>query len=192
MQKVWLPLIVMWMGATAVWGGQPLRVQVSVPPQVEWMVAVGGEHVVVEAFLDQGQPCGDFNPLPSQMRRLAHTDLFFLVGAIYESALVPKLEGSFPKVAIIPAPEGFDYTAIQACCAQHAHDPHLWLNPDYARAQLQVMVTALSAAMPEHSETFAARAHEYEISMQRTLTQIRAQLEEFQGRSFFCLSSCLQ
>lgn len=180
----WLVFSLLVMAATA-WGGVPLRVQVSVPPQLEWVRAIGAELVVAEAFLDQGQPCGDFNPLPSQMRRLGESALFFRVGAIYEDALMPKLRTSFPAVQVVAAPTGFEDTAGEACCAHHAHDPHLWMNPDFARAQIAIMVRALSEAMPEHADTFAQRAVRYEADLDSVLQQLQQQLAPYAGKRFF-------
>lgn len=58
-----------------------------------------------------------------------------------------------------------------------SHDPHVWLDPENARAMVAAIAATLSEAMPEHADAFAANATALSEEIGRIGTEIAATLE---------------
>jgi len=130
---------------------------------------------------------------PSEARALAHADVVFWIGPMLESSfrkpisalargqVIELLEA--PGVTVLPvrpADEFADSAADEESAHEgHAHepgepDPHVWLDPENARAMTRAIAAALEAADPAHAETYAANA----AAADRRLVALDAELRE--------------
>lgn len=57
------------------------------------------------------------------------------------------------------------------------NDPHVWLDPENAKAMVAEIAATLSKAMPEHAETFAANAARTNAELEKLTEEVKALLE---------------
>lgn len=118
---VLLAVVCQWCGA------EPLRVFVSIGPQVEAVQRIGGEQVIVEVLLPAGANPETFSPGPAAMAKLGRAQLFFCIGVPFETALVHKIKASFPQLEIVDGTAGMTYQRLEAAGHHHGghgHDGH--------------------------------------------------------------------
>ncbi len=172
-------------------GMTPLRVQVSVPPQVYLAEKIGGERVVVEAFVPAGESCESFQPRPGHVRRLAGARVFFATRLPYEAALLPRLGSIYPDLRIVDTLDGL-MLRDEACCphGHHGHghghgDPHVWMSPRHALAQAANMRDALVKLDPAGAEAYAENYRVLAAEIKALDAELRALLAPFAGRPVY-------
>ena len=93
--------LIIWLSGWAGAQAEPIRVAVSVLPQVEIVERIGGDRVQVEALLEQGDSCGVFEARPGRLSWLARANVFFRIGVDFETGMVPRIRESMPRVRIV-------------------------------------------------------------------------------------------
>jgi len=68
--------------------------------------------------------------------------------------------------------------------APGASDPHIWLDPENARAMTRSIAAALQAVDPAHAETYAANAAETDRKLAALDAELREKLEPIRGVPF--------
>ncbi|MGN0879847.1 MAG: metal ABC transporter solute-binding protein, Zn/Mn family [Oligosphaeraceae bacterium] len=103
-------------------GAEPLRVFVSIVPQLECVRRLAGDWVEAEALVPPGASPETYAPGPRQMSALGRSRLLVLIGVPFERALVRKVRGAFPRVELLDATPGMAFRVMQADEASaHAH-----------------------------------------------------------------------
>ncbi len=163
----------------------PLRVTVSILPQVWFAERVGGDQVVVEALVGPGQSPATFEPTSRQMADLESSAVFFSAGVPFENGLLKRIAGLGQAPPIHgPRPQGgHDHHG-------HHHpsdelDPHFWLDPGQAAAMADTMAAVLASLDPEHATGYRQRARQLRQEMDQLSADIREILRPVQGRTFF-------
>ncbi len=171
---------ILWLLLAAATAGAAEPIFVSIAPQAEFVAAVGGDQVVVSVLVGPGHSPATYEPTPRQMAELSRARLFFCAGVPFERALLPKIAG-------LPRPP-----ALAGACGGQGHehgpdeiDPHTWLDPVQAMAQVDTISTRLGRLLPGSAARFAARADSLKQRLADLDAEIAAQLTPFAGRRFF-------
>lgn len=145
-----------------------IQVYTTVYPLADFTKKIGGKYVDVDTVYPPGTDEHSFEPSQKDIVSMADADLFFYIG--YD------LEGFVTKAKPILTKEGVKVLAIgesidldenhEAEEEEHEeHDghnhgsvnPHLWLNPVYAKAMAEKVKEELIAQKPEQKEYFEAQ-----------------------------------
>ena len=94
---------------------------------------------------------------PSDARALGQARLIFWVGEALEAFLERPLSALAAKATIVKLVEAPGMT-LHGTAKPGAHDPHIWLDPDNARAIVRTAAAALSEVDPINRETYSANA----------------------------------
>lgn len=78
-----------------------INVFVSILPQNFFLDQIGGNKVKVTVMVPPGANPAVYEPKPSQMVELAKTDIYFAIGVPFETAWLPKIQDSNPKMLIV-------------------------------------------------------------------------------------------
>jgi zinc transport system substrate-binding protein len=178
-----------------------IRAIVSVPPQAEIIRRIGGEHVVVDILVGEGQDPHTFSPTPSQMSALGEAQIMFTVGMPFESALVEKFEEAGLPLAVVDTGAGFEKLALQCDHPEHGHgeeghdehghdehhepDPHIWLSPTFLKVQTAHIEKALAAAAPDHAVEFQQNRAALDAELDTLHASLGKQMEPYAGEQFF-------
>lgn len=155
-----------------------LDVYTTVYPLQYFTEVIGGEHVEVTSIYPPGADEHTFEPSQKDMMKIADADLFFYVGLGLEG-FVEKAKGTLKneQVTLHGAGEDIHLKATHDEEDSHAHsgdeddhdedshtendhhnhggiDPHIWIDPLYAKELAESIKEQLSAKLPAYSETF--------------------------------------
>lgn len=155
-----------------------LSVTVSIAPQKNLVERIGGEHVNVDVLLPSDADPHTFEPKPSQLRKIAKTDLYIAIGLPFEDAWLHRLtdasrgtNGKGVTVVemhtklLVPEHEGEHEEHEHEGHEHHAHeshqhggpnDPHRWLSPMLMKFMGKDVCAALIKADPENAPAYRA------------------------------------
>lgn len=152
-------------------GSRPLVVA-SVYPLYEFARQVAGDRAEVVTLVPSGVEPHDWEPAPQDVARIERARLFIYNGAGLEpwaERLLAAVGGRGPAVVVATA--GLDLVAAdlphderhggrRGALAEEARakDPHVWLDPVLARAQVEHIRAGLVRVDPGHAEDYAERA----------------------------------
>jgi zinc transport system substrate-binding protein len=146
-------------------------------PLYEFARQVAGDRAEVVALVPAGVEPHDWEPSPQDVARIGRAMLFIYNGAGLEpwaESLVRASGGAGPVVvnataglALLPA-EGPGHEndhgkgkEKEPAGSAEAQDPHVWLDPVLAQAQVEAIRVALAKADPARVEAYGAAARAY-------------------------------
>jgi len=129
----------------------PLRVVVSIQPQIWFVERLAGDLAEVTVLLAPGDSPATYEPTPRRMAVLEGADLFLAAGVPFERGLVPRIAG-VPRPPLVAGPDAAagHYSAADL-------DPHTWLSPAGAAALADTVAAALVRLRPDAAAAIAAR-----------------------------------
>jgi ABC-type Zn uptake system ZnuABC Zn-binding protein ZnuA/ABC-type Mn2+/Zn2+ transport system permease subunit len=135
---------------------------------------VGGSRVDVHQILKTGSDPHDYEPRPSDVQATASAKVVLLSGDNLDHWMDKVLEeaGGSPTRVVAGEAVPVKLPGSSSGPEASAYDPHWWHDPVNARAAVERIATALSAADPAAASTFRANASAYE----RKLTALQAGL----------------
>jgi zinc transport system substrate-binding protein len=144
---------------------------------------------------------------PSDAERLAHADVVFWVGPIFEGFLAKPLTVLASKaeiveldralgIVLLPAREGGAWEADErhdhAAAAEEEQDGHLWLDPDNAKAIARLAASRLGALDPAHAAAYAANGAALERRLDVLDAGLRQRLAAVKGMPFVVFHDAYQ
>lgn len=185
----------------------PVRVFVGVPPLQTFVQRVGGEGVEVHSLVQPGQSPHTYEPTPRQVAALGSADLYVGIGIPFESAQLPRIGATNPRLRVLDARTGIDLRRIEAhehaqpagdgahddghqhpgegASAQAAElDPHIWTSPPLAKRIALAIRDALAEIDPANAPAFEANFQGFAAELDQLDRDIRAQLEPLRHRRF--------
>ena len=134
---------------------------------------VAGDRAAVESLLPVGADPHAYQEAPTDVAKIAESNVLILNGVEYEHFIEPLLENAGGERLIIETTtgltphemeehghEGEEHTEGD----EHAHeagDPHMWLDPNLVITYVENIRDGLSEADPEGAETYKANADAY-------------------------------
>ena len=158
---------------------EPIKVLVSILPQADFVQQVGGDRVQVTVLIPPGANPEEYEMSPRQIQRISEADLYFAVGDIpFEAINFERIKSANPSMAVINAPGTTDKAA-----GGH-HDPHVWLSPKSALAQVETIYEALGGIDADNKEVFLNNKNSYAAQLESLDGQIRELLSD-RKRDYF-------
>ena len=190
------------------------RVIASVVPVYGIVSAVMGETGQPELLLEGSLSEHRAKFSPRQIAALGEADLVFIIGQGLEGKL-SQLSGTdavngktfvelalAPGVTTLPVREG---GAWSGHAHDHAHDhgdqeaegvltfdPHVWLDPENARAMAAAVARALSDADPANAPAYASNAAAFAQSLETTAAAIATELRPVKDRPYVVFHDAFQ
>lgn len=183
---------------------QPPRVLTSIAPIHSWAAAVAGTNAVVENLLPSDVGPHSFHLRPSDLRRIRQADLIFANGLGLEDWLDKAIESnrSRPGAArVVRLSDGWSNQLIRelpvleldpAKAGKHEHhhadadeapNPHVWLDPQFARHAVSNITAELRRLDPAHAGDYQARADAYQRRLEALDRDLREALAKIPSRS---------
>jgi zinc transport system substrate-binding protein len=141
---------------------------------------------------------------PSQIARLGKADLVFMVGGGLEFKLGQLSGGEavngkvfielarVPGVKTYPIREGGGWDKDDHENAGLPADPHVWLDPDNAKAMAEAAAAALSQADPAGAAAYAANAGSFAKSLDAVSGEVEAALAGVKGKPYIVFHDAYQ
>lgn len=184
-----------------------LTIACTIPPQEEFIRAVGGENIDVLVMVPPGANPHTFEPTPSQISRLEKADLYITLGSgiEFENRWIARISEMFPdlplvnsseRIPLIHGDEHHHEGKSSADVGEHeAIDPHIWLSLRNSAEMVNTTCDAMTRLRPLQKENFEQNRDQYlarlshlDIEIRRVLTNIptRTILVYHPSFGYFC------
>jgi len=149
-------------------GGQAssgkLSVVTSFYPMYDFACKVGGDRVSVTNLTPAGIEPHDWEPSASDMIKLEKADVFIYNGAGMEhwvDSVLSSLENKKLTVVEASVLAPFISADAGANAASSSVDPHVWLDPEIAKIEMNTILDAFKTADAENADYFQANFDRY-------------------------------
>lgn len=141
-----------------------LQVMSSFYPLREFSQNVGKEKVDVKLLVPVGVEPHDWEPTIKDVQQMQKSDLIIINGIGFES-WVDKLNEMNYQGVIVDTSNGIVIKNVDEESTQEndseSGDPHIWLNPVFAKIQVQNIANAFSNSDPENRQYYQENAANY-------------------------------
>ncbi|WP_333593405.1 metal ABC transporter substrate-binding protein [Anaerospora hongkongensis] len=171
--------------------GDKIKVVATIYPVYEFAKQVGGDKIDLVMLIPPGAEPHEWEPTAKDLITIKSAKVFLYNGAGFEPVdklLHKEVLGTAAAIEVskgIPLLSGIEDNAEddeyeghdhdkQHAGHQHVVDPHVWLDPEYAKVEVNNIAQALSQVDPANSEYYRVNAEKYNAE----LTKLH---EEFQS-----------
>jgi zinc transport system substrate-binding protein len=151
-----------------------LQVITSFNPLHEFSKNIGQEKVNAILLVPVGVEPHDWEPTIKDVQRMQKSDLIIINGIGFEN-WVDNLQETKYSGKIIDTSNGIP---IRNSNDEGSGDPHIWLNPVYAKIQVQNIADAFSQSDPENQQYYQYNAAKYIEKLNSLDSKIRDELSD--------------
>ena len=173
MKKIFLAVTVFYTFFSLHAFAEPLPVAASFSILGDIVQNIGGERIKLVTLVGPDQDAHVFQPTPSEVKKLAGTQLFFVSGLGFEGWLKRLQEASNYPGQVITATRGIHPIARTDPENKHDHenriDPHVWQDPQQVKYMVKNIADALLAADPAGKDYYLSRASNYSKELDQLL-----------------------
>lgn len=156
-----------------------LQVMSSFYPLREFSQNVGKEKVDVKLLVPVGVEPHDWEPTIKDVQQMQKSDLIIINGIGFESWVDKLNEMNYQGVIVDTSNEivikNMDEESTQENDSESG-DPHIWLNPVFAKMQVQNIANAFSNSDPENRQYYQENAANYINKLDLLDSKIRNEL----------------
>jgi len=176
---------------------EPLRVMVSIQPQVYFVKQLGGDLINVTCLLPAGAFHGMYEPTAAQMKELSQAALYIRSMLEHELAWWDKIQALNPRMMVVDATQGVelieghehhhgeaDTDALHEDKEEGGKDLHVWLSPRNAKIQAENIYQGLIAADPANRDAYTANRDAFLQKIDALDQEIQAKLANLTTRTF--------
>ena len=154
-----------------------LQVISSFYPLHEFAQNIGQEKVDTILLVPLGVEPHDWEPTIKDVQKMQTANLILINGMGFEN-WISDLNNTGYHEAIVDTSNGTLDMLDEENQAQHLGDPHIWLNPVYAKIQVQNIAIAFSNLDPLNQEYYLSNAAKYIEQLESLDLKIRTELSE--------------
>ena len=126
----------------------------------EFSQNIGQEKVDVTLLVPVGVEPHDWGPTIKDVQRMQKSDLIIINGIGFEN-WVDNLEETDYQGVIVDTSNGILVRNLDQEQINSSGDPHIWLNPVYAKIQVQNIANAFSNSDPDNQQYYQSNAAQY-------------------------------
>ena len=160
-----------------------LQVISSFNPLHEFSQIVGQEKVDAVLLVPVGVEPHDWEPTVKDVQRMQKSDLIIINGIGFENWVDNLIENNY-QGTIVDTSNGIKKNLSEEQHDEEQHDehrhlegdPHIWLNPVYAKIQVQNIANAFSNYDPKNSKFYHTNAKEYNKKLNLLDSKIQNEL----------------
>lgn len=171
-----------------------LRVLTSFYPMYDFACKIGGDCIDVINMVPSGTEPHDWEPSTNDLKNLEKADVFIYNGADMEPWADDLLVSRSDTLHVVEASENVELRTTDGE-HEHAHehegadhhhgdfDPHVWLDPENAKIEMETIRDALCAADPENSTVFQSNYEKYAAELDALDAEFREKLAPLPNRT---------
>ena len=144
-------------------------------PLYEFSQQVGQDKVDVQLLVPEGVEPHDWEPTIQDVQQMQKSDLIIVNGFGFEN-WVESLEEMNYQGIVVDTSKGIIKNDHDKNLILQNKDPHIWLNPILAKAQVQSIADAFSKSDPKNQKFYQKNAQSYMIELDRLDSKIRNDL----------------
>ena len=158
-------------------GTQPsstLQVLATFYPIYDFAQNVGGDKVNVSLLVPETVDVHDFEPTPSDIYKVSSADVLIFSGAGLEPWIQNVITSAGNShLVTVDTSQGIILLPVSPQFQQgnRTIDPHIWLNPENAKQQVNNILQGLIKADPTDSQYFTQNANAYQVKLDELNTE---------------------
>ena len=156
-----------------------LQVVSSFYPLYEFSQRVGQEKVDVKLLVPIGIEPHDWEPTIKDIQQMQKSDLIIINGIGFESWLDKLNEMNYQGV-VVDTSFGINKTMNKSSTSENyaikSRDPHIWINPVFAKIQVKNIANAFSNSDPKNEQYYHKNAANYINELDLLDSKIRTEL----------------
>ncbi len=170
--------------------GETDVITVSILPQKTFVQKIVGDDFTVNVLIPPGASPATYSLLPSQMKDIAHSALWFRIGYIgFEHSWKDKISEANTKMKVVNMSEGLDLIADKMeQHGDHVHidgvDPHVWLSPRMVKEMGKTILAEVLKLKPEEAEVYKENYEKFAAECDALDAELRGKIEPYRGRKF--------
>ena len=165
-------------------------VTVSILPLKTFVEEIAGNDFEINVLLQPGSSPADFTLIPSQLKNIALSEVWFRIGHIgFEYSWKDKIEQANRNMKVVNLAEGLDlisdeYLPSGEKSSTGGINPHTWLSPALVKQMAGRITKELLLLNPEKKNEYQANLARFVQKVDELDGEIRAELKDFAGRQF--------
>lgn len=163
-------------------------ITVSILPERTFVQKITGDDFEINVLIPPGSSPAAYSLLPSQMKDIARSDIWFRIGYIgFEHSWKDKIEQANTAMKVVNISEGLDLIAEEEeQHGDHVHlegvDPHTWLSPRLVKKMAKIILDEVSVMKPERKEFYQANYEKFIAECDQLDAEIKTKLEPYKGK----------
>lgn len=165
-------------------------VTVSILPLKTFVEKIGGDDFKVNVLLPPGASPADFTLIPSQLKDIANSEVWFRIGYIgFEYSWREKIEQANRNMKVADLSEGLDLISDEYLPSGKKSNtgginPHTWLSPMLVKQMAERITGELSLLNPEKKTEYEQNFNRFAKEIEQLDNKIRNALKDYRGRQF--------
>lgn len=163
-------------------------VTVSILPERTFVEKIAGNDFKVNVLIPPGASPASYTLLPSQLKDISKSKLWFRVGYIgFELSWKDKIEQANKNMKVVDLSEGLDL--IRQNTEQHGDhkhaggvDPHIWLSPALVKKMAKRITDELTLLNPDRGPGYKLNYQKFVKEIDQLNMEIKNALNDYQGR----------
>jgi zinc transport system substrate-binding protein len=164
-----------------------LKVLVTFYPLYDFAQNIGGNRINASILVPETVDVHDFEPTPSSIEAVASADVLIYNGAGLEPWISQVVSASGnTKLIQVDSSQGIQLLPVSPEFQRNNQtvDPHIWLDPELAKQQVNNILHGLMNADPADSQYFTQNAQAYQAKLDNLNSQIVNATTNVQTRYF--------
>lgn len=155
-----------------------IKVVATLFPQYDFMKQIGKDKVSVTLLLPPGVESHVYEPKPSDIIKISQSDVFVYTGKEMEP-WAGTIISSMDKLNVIDVSKNIELIKEEHEGEEepeeeeHEYDPHIWLNPDYAKIMINNILEELIVLDPTNADFYNQNAEEYKKEIDKLNSDIQ-------------------
>ena len=162
-----------------------LRVVTTIGVLADWARQVGGDRVEVTSLLTGSESPHTYEVKPTDVRTIADARILFRVGLGLEEWLDGLVANSGNRTLVmLDAADGVEVIGAGGGHGHEAGNPHVWLDPQNARAAVLRIAAELARLDPKAESLYQSRASSYAARLDSATADLQALAAALPDRRF--------
>ena len=162
-------------------------ITVSILPERTFVEKIAGDDFKVNLLIPPGASPAAYTLLPSQLKDITKSDVWFRVGYIgFEQSWKDKIEQANKNMKVVDLSEGLDLIKHEEEHGDHHHvggvDPHIWLSPALVKKMAKRIYDELSELNPDRSADYKLNYMKFVKEIDQVNMEIKNALRDYQGK----------
>ena len=164
-------------------------ITVSILPLETFVKKIAGDDFRVNVLLPPGASPADFTLVPSQMRDITRSDIWFRIGYIgFEYSWREKIAQTNTDMKVVNLSEGLDLIRNESLpsieSTEAGVNPHTWLSPRLVKQMAERITEELSLLNPDKKSVYQNNLAKFASEIDQLDSTISAALKEHKGEQF--------
>lgn len=163
-------------------------VTVSILPESTFVEKIAGDDFKINLLIPPGASPATYTLLPSQLKDIAQSDIWFRVGYIgFEQSWKDKIEQANKNMKAVDLSKGLDLIKEEEeQHGDHKHvggvDPHIWLSPALVKNMAKRIADELTVLNPGRGADYKLNYMKFVKEIDQLNIEIKNALKDYQGR----------